>query len=146
MNQSTAGIIDTLKRLGAVKYDLWLPETHALMSFMHPDEVLEGIVYGRYHQAQFSEALVGRGALVVTNERVMLLDKKPAFVRCEEITFRVVSGVRYSRAGFAGTVTLNTRIGDIEVRTFNEACAKSFVAAIEKHLLADETPESYRDF
>lgn len=125
----TAQIEKDIEALGAVKYDLLLPETHALPFIIHPDERIIGIVYGRYKQQNGN--LVGRGALIATNERVLLLDKKPLFVRLDEITYFVVSGVTYSRVALAGTVTLHSRTGDTSVRTFNQNCARSFVEAVE---------------
>ena len=119
-----------LRKLGAVMYDFWLPETHALPSIIHQDERIQGIVYGRYKHYG-GEETEGRGALVATSKRILLVDKKPMFLRCDELTYEVVSGVTYTKAGPAGTVTLHTRAGDISVRTFNHRCAKTFVAAIE---------------
>lgn len=118
-----------LHDLGAVAYDLWLPETHVLPLVIHPNEQIKGIVYGKYTQT--NGAQVGRGALVATDRRVILLDKKPLFVRCDEITYYAISAVTYTKVGFAGTVTLHTRLGDIRIRTFNHKCAYHFVEAVE---------------
>lgn len=132
---TTAQFAKTIRRLreiGAVQYDLWLPEIKELDTVLHPDEELMGIVFGRYKQQQLGRGvLIGRGALVATNQRIMLIDKKPMFVRCDEISAVVVSAVTYAKVGPAGTVTLHTRLGDISVRTFNERCAHNFVEAIE---------------
>lgn len=119
-----------LRQLGAVRYDLWLPETHALPIIVHPDEHIKGIVYGRYEQ----DHETGRGALVATDRRVLLVNKKPLFVRCDEIAYRVVSGITYSRVAFMGIITLHTRIGNITIRTFNQNCAHNFVEAIEARI------------
>lgn len=118
-----------LKSLGADRFDLVLPETHALPGIIHLDEHIIGIVYGKYKLQSSPQA--GRGALVATDSRVLLVDKKPLFEKIDELTYQVISGVTYSRVGVAGTVTLHTRMGDIAVRTFNHACASSFVEAVE---------------
>ena len=109
-----------LRQLGAVSYNLKLPETKAILKAIQPDEEINGIIYGKYNRT--SDNISGRGAIVVTSNRVMLVDKKPMFSKIEEISFRIISGISYSKAGFAGTVTLNTRIGDIHVRTLNIKC------------------------
>ena len=119
-----------LRKLGAVRYDFWLPETHVLPYILHPDEELKGIVYGHYQQ-NGSEPAEGRGALVATDRRILLIDKKPLFLKCDELRYAVISGVTYARVGPAGTVTLHTRAGDIHVRTLNNTCALLFVKAIE---------------
>jgi hypothetical protein len=118
--------------LGADQYDLWLPETHRLAAIIHATEQIVGIVYGHYTLA--NDKITGRGALVATSQRLLLLDKKPMFEKRDEISYGVVSAVSYVKAGIGGTVVLHTRIGDISVRTLNKACARSFVEAIESKL------------
>jgi hypothetical protein len=121
-----------LRSLGAVRYDLSVPETHVLPLIIHLDEQIEGVVYGRYHQDQIAEdQIIGRGVLVATDQRILLIDHKPMFMKCDEISYSVVSGVSYGKVGFIGTVVLHTRLGDISVRTFNQRCARSFVEAVE---------------
>jgi hypothetical protein len=118
-----------LRQLGAVSYNLKLPETKAILKAIQPDEDINGVIYGKYTRS--TDDITGRGALLVTSKRVILVDKKPMFSKLEEISFRVISGVSYSKVGVAGTVTLNTRLGDIHVRTFNRKCVDSFVKAID---------------
>lgn len=120
---------DILKKLGAVWYDLRLPESKAIEHMLHADEQLTGIVFGHYNQT--STGLAGRGMLVATNQRVMLLDKKLGYEHLEEIEYAVVSGVSYGRVGFGATVALHSRIGDITIRTYNVRCAQKFVEAVE---------------
>ena len=130
-------ITATVQSLGADRYDLVLPETHTLPLVIRPSELIEGVVYGRYQYNQAGHTDIGRGMLVATNERILLLDKKPLFVRCEEIPYRAVSGITYSRVWPTGNVTLHTKIGDIRLRTFNQRCAQSFTQAIEAELFED---------
>jgi hypothetical protein len=118
-----------LRSLGAVAFDLWLPESHALPNILHRNEQVVGVVYGRYSHASAEET--GRGMLVATGQRLLLIDKKPLFVKCDEIAYSVISAITYTKAGVAGTVTVHTRMGDIHVRTFNQKCARIFVEAIE---------------
>ncbi len=125
--------IDTdLRTLGAVTYDLWLPETRTLPMIIHPDERILGIVYGRYKKEEGN--VVGRGVLVATNQRVILLDKKPLFVRCDEVGYGVISAITQSKVGVAGTIVLHTRMGTISIRTFNKKCAHNFMEAIEANI------------
>ncbi len=133
-----------LRRLGAVTYDLWLPETRSLPRFIYPDERITGIVYGRYKQ--LGPNTIGRGALVATDRRILLIDKKPMFFRCDEISYRAISAITYSKVALSGTVTLHNRMGDITVRTFNDHCAQQFVKTIESHIFRDRTHAYYDDF
>ena len=122
-----------------------LPETKTLPFVIHPDEQILGIVYGRYKQSDNGEH-VSRGALVATNHRLLLINKKPLFVKCEEISYRVINGITYSRVAIAGTVTLHTRMGDISLRTFNQRCAQNFVEAIEAGIFKDRDEENRNDY
>lgn len=121
-----------IRQLGAVSYDLWLPETQVMPYIVHFDEEILGVVYGRYQQVEGD--VVGRGVLLATPDRVLLIDKKPLFTKVAEISYRVISAVTYSRVLFMGNVTIHTRMGKINVRTFNQKCAYNFVEAIEANL------------
>lgn len=129
---SHPNLIAELKALGAVKYNLLLPETHAIPNEVKPDEIILGVVYGRYKQE--SDNTISRGVLIATDQRVLLLNKKFMFKQSDEIIYRIISGVSYTRIAFMGTVTLHTRIGDINMRTFNSKCAHIFVEAIESKI------------
>ena len=136
MDMHIKKVYEDLKRLGADSFDMHLPETHRLPYLINPGEQILGIVYGRYlHKGGFSQPSGtpkhGRGALVVTDRRVLFVDVKPLFLRCDEIPLDLISGVTYAKAGMSGTVTLRTRTGDYEVRSLNQRCAISFVDAIE---------------
>lgn len=106
-----------LKSLGAVMYDMALPETHSLPPIIPLDEEIKGIVFGRFKYEH--DKITGRGALVATDHRIYLIDRKPLFLNVREISYLVVSGVSFAKVGPAGTVVLNTRLGDINIRTFN---------------------------
>jgi hypothetical protein len=120
---------------------LLLPETNELARVIHEDERIIGIVYGKY--SQDDRKIAGRGALVSTNKRILLLDKKPMFDRCDEISYRVVSAVSYAKAGFAGTVVLHTRMGNVSIRTLNKACDEHFIKAIESKIFAKGDSDGY---
>ena len=121
-------------RLGANAYDRLLPETRALPGIIHPDEALRGIVYGRYTW-QTEHSVVGHGALVATDRRVLLVNNKPLFAESDEIGYRAISAVSYSRVWPLCVVVLHTRVGDIHIRTFNDVCARTFVGCIESFLV-----------
>lgn len=128
-----------IKNLGAVMYNMWLPETQVLPYIIHPDEQILGLVYGRYQQVEGD--VIGRGVLVATPERVLLIDKKPLFTKTAEISYRVISAVTYSKVLFMGNVTIHTRMGKINVRTFNQKCAYNFIEAVEVNLF--KTPSEF---
>ena len=129
-----AQIDKVIRSLGADSYDRILPETHALPLVIQPKETIEGLVYGRYEYESPTGIDIGRGVLVATDERVLLLDKKPMFTRCDELPYRIISGITHSNVWFTSNVVLHTRTGDIHLRTFNTPCARNFTHAIEIEL------------
>jgi Bacterial PH domain len=129
-------VYQSIKTLGANKFDMFLPETHILPSVILPHEKVEGIVYGKFNFQNVAEG--GRGVLVATPHRVLLIDRKPLYMHTHEITYRNISGISYSHLGLAGTVTLNTRVGNIYLRTFNRSCANGFVEAVEDRIFTED--------
>jgi hypothetical protein len=125
-------INDRLKILGADKYDLLVPETSALSYVLRTGESIEGIVFGHYRLDGGKST--GRGALIATDSRVILIDKKPLFIHIDEVIYGAISGVTYTRVGFNSTVIVHSKIGDIKIRTLNQKCAKSFVEAVEANI------------
>lgn len=136
-----AEVLTSLRLLGANEYDLLLPETRCLPHILEPGEVIIGAVYGRYKKGM--EKLVGRGLAVVTDRRIILVDKKPLFEQADDITFRVISGIDYGTVGPIATITLHTRMGDISIRTFNKHCARQFVQAVQDMLYQSGQPGNY---
>ena len=123
-------IMDELKDVGADQYDLHVPETRYLPHVIQADEHIQGAVYGKYPQ--------GRGALVATDKRILFIDKKPLFVRLDDIDFGVVGGITYTQTGLPGIVTLRTRLGDYKLRTFNSKNAMNFVDYVGARCLRSE--------
>ncbi|MEK7599620.1 MAG: PH domain-containing protein [Patescibacteria group bacterium] len=131
-----------LQAAGAVKFDMLLPETRELPKLIQPDEHILGIVYGRYKKGKVGTVqTVGRGALIATDQRILFLDKKPLFIRCDEIAYEIVSGISYARVAIAGTVAMRTREGEVHIRTFNQKCAEQFVAALEDAIFRQKVKE-----
>lgn len=129
----------TLHELGADRFDLILPETHMLPLVVQTDEHILGVIYGHYEHVERSQK--GRGALVATDRRVLLIDRKLLFVHCEEISYDIISAVTYSRVMQGHTVTLHTRIGDIHIHTFNQKCVRNFTEAIEQRIFSRPSPQ-----
>lgn len=123
-----------LREKGALEYNMLLPETYYLPAVIHEDEHIMGSVFGRYEYGKTA----GRGALVATDQRVIFLDKKPLFVHYDELTFMIIGSVSYTRTALVGFVTLHTRLGDFQLRTFNHKNAYNFVEYIEDKCLQKE--------
>ena len=136
---NTASFKQTLQRLGADKYDLALPESHSIGKLLDKGDVIEGVVFGRYRR---SSGLPGRGMLAATDRRVIFFDRKPFSFTANEISYNVISGVSYGATGLVSTIVLNTRVGDVSMRTFNPHTPALFVGAIEAHIF--KQPADFR--
>lgn len=119
-----------LHALGVSRIAMHSMESRYLPHVIHPDEYIQGVVYGKSDD--------GFAMLLATDKRAIFLDKKPLFVNMDEITYDVVSGVSLGNIGFGSTVTLHTRIKDYTIMTLNEKCAKAFVEAIETRCIAHQ--------
>ena len=122
---------DELRGLGLSRWALLSMSSRYLQKIIHPGERLCGAVYG--HQKD------GMGMLVATDRRVIFIDKKPLFLKEDEITYDVVSGVSFNHAGLGSTLTLHTRIKDYTLLTVNNRSARNFVEYIERNRLEQTT-------
>lgn len=116
-------IKEQLKSLGVSRSALGTAESRHLPNVIHPGENIRGVVYGISKD--------GFVMMLVTDKRILFIDKKPFFVNEDEVTFDVVSGITHGHAGIGSTVTLHTRIRDYQIKTLNERCARGFVEAVE---------------
>lgn len=137
IGESSRSTEQLLKQLGANTFDMRLPEAHVLNNFIREGEHIRAVVFGRYKQQRADSKLIGRGLLAATDQRVLLLDKKPLYVRCYEIPYKTISGITYSRVVLAGTVTVYSKTGEIRIRTFNDKCAHRFVGTVETKILQE---------
>lgn len=126
-NKHHARVIEELKLHGASWYGQTMMEARYLPRIIHPDEHLEGVVYGWQE--------VGIVMLVATDRRILFIDKKPLYARDDEISYASVRGVSHAHKLFVITVTLHTQVDDFVVNTFNAKCVTNFVKSIERHSL-----------
>lgn len=128
-------VLNDLKRAGAGWYGMLKLETSYLPLLIHPDETLAAAVYG------FNDD--GSVMMVATDRRIIYLDKKPMFIKSDDITYDVVSGVSYGHTGPFTTVTLHTRLGDFSMHLVSLRCAKRFVEFIERRCLEHQSQEHH---
>lgn len=113
-----------LAELGLSRFALRRRESRYLPQIIAIGEKIGGAVYGKHND--------GLAMLVATDKRIIFLDKKPLFVNEEEINYNVVSGVSMSNVGLLSIVTLNTRVKDYSMKTFNQKSAHNFIKYIEQ--------------
>jgi hypothetical protein len=91
---------DQLKRVGC-NFRFWnRPEIRELRNILVQGEVIAQCANGRYEN--------GYALLVVTNHRLLLIDKKPMFLTLEDIRFDMISEIDYSAQMIEGTIIIMT--------------------------------------
>lgn len=120
-----------LKEAGVTNYGMRKFAVRYLPHLINHEEHIKAIIYGRY--AEDKGPKYNAGVLVATNKRVLFLDHKPGYTRSDDIDYKVVSGVRETRALFS-SVTLFSPIQNYTLSFVNKVCAKKFVAYVEKRI------------
>jgi hypothetical protein len=91
---------DQLKKIGC-NFRFWgRPEIRELCDILLPTENIAMCVNGRYEG--------GWALLVVTDHRLLLIDKKPMFLTLEDIRFDMISEIDYSARLLEATVHIIT--------------------------------------
>lgn len=125
-----------LRALNVSPVGIWRFAARYLPYILHADEQIGGIVYGRNDQD-------GSVMLIATDRRVIYINKKPLFLDEDEITYDVVSGINFTKAGLGCSVVLHTRIKNFVVHTVNRKAATRFVEYIEWHRVEKERDYDY---
>lgn len=131
-------VSDELRQAGVSRLGLLRMESRYLPQVIHPDEHIDGVVYGHSDE--------GSVMLVATDRRVIFLDKKPLFINKDQISYYVVTGVKFSHAGPGTTVILHTRIKDYTIHSLNQKAAEKFVKLIESRCLEHQERNEYDSY
>lgn len=93
-------IEEQLKKIGC-NFRFWgRPEIRELANILFPDEIIAGAVNGRYEG--------GFALLVVTNHRLLLIDRKLMFLTLEDIRFDMIAEMDYNMRLLNSTVYIIT--------------------------------------
>lgn len=127
-----------LKAAGVTWYGMTKFAVRYLPRFIHEDEHVKAIVYGRYGDKTGSIKL-NEGTLIATNLRIIFLDHKPGYTAIDEFSYDVVAGINLTVAVFSA-ITLHTRTGDYRIRFANSVCAEKFLHYVEERRLENNNP------
>lgn len=136
-NQHTERIEQELRAAGMSWYGLRLMESRYLPRVIHHNETIKGVTYGWQPG--------GVVMLVATDHRIIFLDKKPFFLRDDEVSYDNVRGISYYHAGLASTIVLHTQVQDYIVRTFNKISLQKLIDYIELRSFEHMNEEGARD-
>jgi Bacterial PH domain len=104
---------EQLKKIGC-NFRFWgRPEIRELRNILVPGETIAQAVNGRYEG--------GFALLVVTDHRLLLIDKKPMFLTLEDIRFDMISEIDYSSQLLEGTIRIMTPNRRLSFTGWNQA-------------------------
>lgn len=125
----------TLRSLGAFWIESRLPEVLLICNLLQENENVEAVIFGKYRH--FLQDISGRGALVATNFRMLLVDRKPMYLRYEEFPYQIISGCELTTTSTTSSLTLETRVGNISIRSWNKHCVSDFCKTIDNYIIRD---------
>lgn len=88
-------------------------EIKELRKILHPDETIIQYTYGYYHG--------GSGILVATDQRLLLIDKRPFYLNLENMPFEYIKSIDFGSRMLQGTLYLQTGIKTIMFRSVSDA-------------------------
>jgi len=104
---------DQLKRIGC-NFRFWgRAEIRELADVLLPDEIVEHCVNGQYEG--------GFAMLVATDQRVLLIDKKPMYLTLEDIRFDMISEIDFNHRIIHASVFLCTPNKSLRFVAYNQA-------------------------
>lgn len=122
-----------LSHAGVSSYGLLKMEARYLHEIIGEKEHVMAAAYGLSNT--FS------GMLVATDKRIIYTERKPFYKVVDEVSYSMVSGIRYNLRGNRASVILHTRIGDYGLRFVNKKAAEKFVSYIEAVRLQNSSSE-----
>ncbi len=114
---------DELAKAGMTSYGQHKMASRYLPNVIDEHEHIEAVVYGH--------AGVGLAMLVATDRRILYVERRPLFTSTDELSYEVVVGIRYIKAGLLPAIELHTRMGNYTLTYVSPAPAQSFIKYIE---------------
>jgi len=135
-----------LSKLGIKKTLICWAEIRELARILMDDEQIINLVSGRYHG--------GFAVLVATDQRLLLVDKKPLYLTLEDTRYDMISEVDISARLFDATVTIFTVNRQHRFTTIRQYRLRELVAYVQRrvmefrhyqHLAAETAPAPLAD-
>lgn len=124
---SLSQIEDQLKQVGC-NFHFWgRPEIRELANILIPGEVIAQAVNGQYEG--------GFAMLVVTDHRLLLVDKKLLFLTVEDIRFDMIAQIDYSARLLNSTVRINTANRTLSFTAWNAARLRTLLNITQQRIL-----------
>ncbi len=116
-----------LRRIGA-DYRFWgAPEIRELPKILFENETISHFINGRYSG--------GFAALVVTDIRVLLIDKKPLFLTLEDIRYDMISDVMFNHRLLNASINIGTVHNSFTFVGFNSTSLRNLTNYIQQRVM-----------
>lgn len=116
-----------LVKIGAAKLVWGRPELRELPRILFEREELSHIVYGRYEG--------GYALLCATDQRVVLIDKKPFFLTLEDTRYEMISDVQFNHRLLDASLWLGTVHKRFIFRAYNHSKLRNMTSYIQQQVM-----------
>jgi hypothetical protein len=114
---------DQLKTIGADKSIFCRPERRELANILFDNENIHQLINGQYSG--------GFAILCATDQRILLVDKKPFYLTVEDIRYEMISDVMFNNRLMNSTLLLGTMHKSITFTSYNQASIRRLTNFIQ---------------
>jgi len=133
-----AYVEEQLKRIGC-NFRFWgRAEVRELTNILLPEETIAGCANGHYQG--------GTGLLVVTDLRLLLVDRKPMFLAIEDIRFDTVVEMDFSARLFDSTIRVITPTRTLVFNAWNGQRLRAILNYAQQRVMETRQPHLARQF
>jgi len=117
-----------LKRAGST-FQMWgRAEVRELCNVLMENEEIQACLNGHYEG--------GFAMLCSTNQRILLVDKKPMFLTLEDLRYDMISEIQFSHRLLDATVKIFTPTTSLAFTSWNRAHLRKLVMGAQQHVMA----------
>lgn len=116
-----------LQSIGADYKFLGRAEIRELPKILFEDEFLQHVVFGKYSG--------GFALLCATNQRILLVDKKPFYLTLEDIRYDMISDMMFNNRLIDTSLMLGTVHKSITFTCYNQAKLRNFTTYLQKRVM-----------
>ena len=109
-------------------------ELRELPKILFEDEYLQHVAFGRYAG--------GFAVLCATNQRVLLIDKKPMYLTLEDIRYDMISDMVFNHRLLDTSVTLGTVHKSITFISYNQHRLREMTTYVQKRVMDSRRQQS----
>lgn len=124
----TEDVEQQLKRIGVNFQFFCRPELRELPHILFDNEQIEHVVRGRYEG--------GWAVLCATNQRVLLIDKKPFYLTIEDMRYDMIADVEFNHRLIDATIRLGTVNKTLRFTSFNHGTLRLMTGYMQQQVMA----------